>query len=94
MSDIFTVHAVISGRVQGVGYRWFVERTANSQGINGWVRNMPGGGVEVKAEGEKAVLEGFLETLKSGHRGAEVEDIKEEWARSVKTHFNSFEITY
>ena len=88
------VHAIIYGRVQGIGYRWFVEDTARSMGLNGWVRNLDNGNVEVEAEGEKEALEGFLDTLKNGHSGASVKDIKVDWTDSKENSFAGFEIRY
>ncbi len=70
MPKIFIVHGIISGNVQGIGYRWFVERTAVSLELKGWVRNLPDRNVEFSAEGEKNVLDGFLDSLKTGHPGA------------------------
>ncbi len=45
------VHALISGHVQGVGYRWFVRGVAAAAGLSGWARNLPDGDVEVELEG-------------------------------------------
>ena len=45
------VHALVSGQVQGVGYRWFVRGLAAAVGLSGWARNLPGGDVEVELEG-------------------------------------------
>ncbi len=66
------VHVVITGVVQGVGYRYFVARAAERYGITGWVRNREDGAVEVEAEGDSAVLEAFLKDLRIGPRAAEV----------------------
>ena len=81
------VRAIIKGDVQGVGYRWFVERMAAAAGIDGWVRNLSDGNVEVEAEGLKEVLVNFLETLKTGHSSAYVSEIETEWTpvKDVKT---------
>jgi acylphosphatase len=80
------VHAIITGEVQGIGYRWFVEKTGSSAGLSGWVRNLPDGSVEVEAEGDKTILDNFLETLKTGHAWARVDGIETNWApvKSVK----------
>lgn len=53
------IHAYYTGSVQGVGFRFTVERTAVSLGLSGWVSNLDDGRVEVVAEGEDAALEGF-----------------------------------
>ena len=66
---------LISGRVQGVGFRYFTEATAAREGILGWVRNTPDGRVEVVAEGDAEALERFERSLRHGPRGARVERV-------------------
>ncbi len=66
MEKIVSVHVIIKGTVQGVGFRAFVEVQAHKSGVNGWVRNCPDGTVEVEAEGPRPVLEAFLLVLKQG----------------------------
>ena|SRR3989338_4779334 len=68
----------IKGRVQGVGYRFFVSQTARKMSLSGWVRNLPDGGVEVEAQGEEKILEKFLIELKGGHPYSRVESIRSE----------------
>jgi acylphosphatase len=60
------VKIIISGQVQGVGFRYFVKNQARSYGINGFVRNLANGSVEVDAEGEQTNLYHFLEQCKKG----------------------------
>ena len=60
------IHAVVYGRVQGVGYRWFVREAAESFGLSGWVRNQGDGTVAVEAEGSREDLARFEELLKAG----------------------------
>jgi acylphosphatase len=73
------LHAIISGRVQGVGFRYFVLEKAQLQGLTGWVRNLWDGRVEVVAEGERQELERFLAVLKRGPSSAWVSAIAEMW---------------
>lgn len=61
-----SVYLVIGGRVQGVGYRYFVRHKADELHISGWVRNTPEGRVEIEAEGEADDLDVFIEFLKIG----------------------------
>ena len=64
----------ISGKVQGVGYRWFVKETAARHKVSGWVRNCLDGAVEGEAQGGIPAIDGFLKELKSGHPWAAVEN--------------------
>ena len=66
---------VISGRVQGVGFRWFTQDAASREGVVGWVRNLPDGRVEALLEGEAESVTRVERTLRSGPRGARVEDV-------------------
>jgi acylphosphatase len=62
----------ISGKVQGVGFRWFVKEKASAGGVCGWVRNTADGAVEGEAQGTVAALDDFLKSLRGGHLTAEV----------------------
>jgi acylphosphatase len=83
--------ALVSGRVQGVGFRYFAERTARAAGVRGWVRNLSDGRVETLAEGEEEAVGRYLERIGRGPfrgsvDGLEVEDREPEG-------FEGFEIT-
>jgi acylphosphatase len=67
---------VISGRVQGVGFRWFAQTAAAREGIHGWVRNLADGRVEAKAEGEVEAIDRFEQALRHGPPGARVEQLE------------------
>lgn len=68
---------IITGRVQGVGFRWFVEREARTIGVGGWVRNNEGGAVEVLASGTDEQLARLRKTLEKGPRAARVDEVQE-----------------
>ena len=68
---------VVRGRVQGVGFRWFVEREAHLLGVSGWVRNNADGSVEVLAQGTRDQLWGLRSRLRQGPRAARVDDVEE-----------------
>jgi acylphosphatase len=67
------LHFLIQGRVQGVGFRWFVQREASELDLRGWVRNTEEGEVEVVAAGKAADLDDLRATLKRGPRGSRVD---------------------
>ena len=67
----------VRGRVQGVGFRYFVERAAKPLGITGWVRNLDDGSVEVYAVGTEAQLSDLAGLLRQGPRWAEVRGVEE-----------------
>jgi acylphosphatase len=66
---------IVRGRVQGVGFRWFVEREAHMLGIAGWVRNNHDSSVEVLAQGTRDQLTGLHSRLREGPRAARVDAI-------------------
>ncbi|MBI4472915.1 MAG: acylphosphatase [Acidobacteria bacterium] len=76
-SPLRAKHYLVRGRVQGVGYRYFVLDAAEQLGIRGYVRNLPGGEVEVHAEGEERALNQFKEELQRGPRASRVSEIVE-----------------
>ena len=75
MAEHEAVTATITGRVQGVGYRYSVLQMAEGFGLQGWVRNAPDGTVEVWAQGNAAVLQEFITFLGRGPRSARVESV-------------------
>src|SRR5438477_4829296 len=82
---------VVRGRVQGVGFRWFVEREAHMLGVYGWVRNNPDGSVEVLATGTREQLSGLRSRLQNGPRAARVDEVQEKEAQPV-TGLKTFRI--
>lgn len=65
----------IAGRVQGVGFRWFVHDAAAREGVDGWVRNLPDGRVEAEVEGDSEGVERVEAALRRGPMSARVEDV-------------------
>jgi acylphosphatase len=70
---------VVTGRVQGVGFRWATVDEAQRRGLVGWVRNLSGGGVEIVAEGDKDGLEKLAAWARQGPRFASVSSVEQEW---------------
>jgi acylphosphatase len=71
------LHFLIRGRVQGVGFRWFVQREASELELRGWVRNTEDGDVEVVASGSAEDLGELRSSLRRGPRGARVDNVIE-----------------
>jgi acylphosphatase len=87
------VHYLVKGRVQGVGFRWFVQREAAELGLRGWVKNTDQGHVEVVALGEDALLAEFKVALYKGSRGSRVDVVLEdELVESEGVQLGAFEI--
>ncbi len=74
------MHLRVRGRVQGVGFRYFVVREARRLGLRGYVRNRADGAVEIVAEGEPTALEAFLRAAHTGPPAARVEGVEAEWS--------------
>lgn len=68
-------HARVTGRVQGVGFRWHCQRAACARGLIGWVRNVSDGGVELEVEGPVSAVEAFLREVGKGPSGARVTSV-------------------
>jgi len=82
-SKMKRLHAILQGRVQGVGFRYFVLEQAKALNLTGWVRNRWDGTVEVLAEGEKPKLEKLLTLLNRGPRSANVYNINSSWEEAT-----------
>ncbi len=82
---------VVRGRVQGVGFRFFVEREAHTLGVTGWVRNNFDGSVEVLATGSQEHLQVLRAKLQKGPRAARVDQVDEAEAKPVP-NLNTFRI--
>ncbi len=85
------LEATVRGRVQGVGFRYFVLRRARELGVHGWVANERDGSVRCVAEGPRPDLERLLATLEAGPAGALVERVERAWGSGAGA-FGSFEI--
>jgi acylphosphatase len=85
--------AVVTGRVQGVGYRYSAVREARSLGLLGTISNCSDGSVEVCAEGDPRRLQRFLDWLHKGPPGAHVRDVEVEWRPATGSH-TDFEVEF
>lgn len=86
-------HLMISGQVQGVGYRYSAVIRANQHGLAGWVRNTRDGQVEIVAEGREADLQGFIEWCRRGPSAAYVRDVRVDWQEPTG-EFAGFDLSY
>jgi acylphosphatase len=86
-----SLHILISGFVQNVGYRQFVKKTAISLGLTGWVKNLPDRRVEVFAVGTKEALKELITKCKSGPFLAKVSNIQADWSKNEEV-FDGFSI--
>lgn len=86
------VHLLISGFVQGVGYRAFVKSKARKLGLTGWVRNLMDNRVEVLAQGDEKILQKLIEICERGPFLSDVKDVSVEWQKPQE-RFESFEKT-
>ena len=82
---------VISGRVQGVGFRYATYRQAVSLGLTGWVANRYDGSVEAEFEGPRSALDLMLDWCKTGPRYADVQHVTPEWSAG-DSKYNDFRI--
>ncbi len=73
------VHIYVSGRVQGVGFRFFTIRVAKDLNLKGFVKNLPDGRVEIVAEGDAESLARLIEAVRRGPRLARVDNIEVKW---------------
>lgn len=89
---MYTHNWIVTGRVQGVGFRYFTYSIANKYGLRGWVRNLSDGSVQVKVQGERARIENLKKYLLKGNRFIEVRKIQENTLEEEE--FSSFEIRY
>jgi acylphosphatase len=87
------VHFLIRGRVQGVGFRWFVHREAADIGLRGWVRNTDNGEVEVLVAGDPEDIADLRAELRKGSRGSRVDAVIEhELVESEAEFLGEFQI--
>lgn len=87
------IHCIVTGKVQNVRYRDYVQVSATQLGIVGWVKNRDDGTVEIHAQGIPDVLKNFVEYLHEGSLQAKVEAVSVEWA-TVRTEYTDFSIHF
>ncbi len=93
MSDLASIQAIVYGYVQWVFFRDFVSLRAKELGLTGYVGNLPGGTVEVNAEGDRKQLEQLIDYLKVGPSSAKVEEVITNWSEYTGS-YSRFSIRY
>jgi acylphosphatase len=87
------LHAIVHGDVQGVGFRYFVQRKGQQLGLRGWVRNNDDGTVELVAEGSRQALDQLRRALEEGPRLARVDRVETRWSNATGD-LNAFELAW
>jgi acylphosphatase len=90
--DVRRIRFVVTGRVQGVGFRWFVRAEARPLGLNGWIRNLGDGAVEGEVEGRDDAIEALVPCLEVGPPSAIVTNVEISEISDELPPYNRFEI--
>ncbi len=93
MPEMVRAHIFVRGFVQGVGFRWSMQRVARELGVTGWVRNLSDGRVEAVVEGPRDRVERLIAWARRGPRGAWVEGVDVQW-EEYRGEFSDFTIRY
>ncbi len=91
ISGKVSVHILVSGKVQGVAFRYNARNIASQLGVGGWIKNLPNGKVELMAEGSKNLVEEMVKWCKKGPRMAVVEDMEVNWL-PYSGKYNQFQL--
>ncbi|KAB3546237.1 MAG: acylphosphatase [ANME-2 cluster archaeon] len=89
-----TVRIIVTGRVQGVGFRYFTVRCANDLGLFGWVRNLPDGSVETAIQGQGEKIEEMIGLLRQGPGAANVSGLETEEIESGSEELSGFTMRF
>lgn len=86
-------HIIVSGIVQGVGYRYFVTKLARKWELTGWVKNLYTGEVEIEVEGPRGLIESLIQELWTGNAWATVRDVEVRWEK-FSGQYDGFDILF
>ncbi len=89
---MIAAHILVDGIVQGVGFRWFALNLANKHGLVGWVRNRWRGDVEIFVEGDRQVIENFIQVIREGPKYGRVDSVDIRW-KTASGKYKIFNIT-
>ncbi len=94
MGEVVRYFCRAHGRVQGVGFRFFVQQTAKEMGLTGWVKNMPDGTVTMEVQGDIEEIDAFAKRIKKGGGFIRVDRLDMETADSVLLDDQDFVVAY
>lgn len=86
-----TVHMIVHGRVQGVGFRFYTRQKAATLGVKGWVKNKRDGTVEIMAQSDKTTMRTFIDAVKTGSPASQVQHVQLEEIQNAQK-FQSFQV--
>ena len=93
MEDESSIKLIVSGKVQGVSFRWFTVQAARDLRLNGYAKNLADGSVEVRAEGPELALKSLIEKVNQGPQISRVDDVNITWSKSNQ-EFDHFDIVH
>jgi len=93
MENKSAANLVVSGKVQGVGFRWYVVQKGRSLALIGYAKNLPNGNVEIHAEGNKIDIQRFIEIVKKGPPSSQVDKVEIMWI-NASNRFKDFIVKY
>tara|TARA_B100001750_G_C15306996_1_gene495227 strand:- start:457 stop:738 length:282 start_codon:yes stop_codon:yes gene_type:complete len=93
MEDESSIKLIVSGKVQGVSFRWFTVQAARDLRLNGYAKNLADGSVEVRAEGPALALKSLIEKVNQGPQISRVDDVNITWSKSNQ-EFDHFDIVH
>jgi acylphosphatase len=86
-------HIIVTGLVQGVGYRYFILRAARKMGLTGWVKNLQTEEVEIDVEGPRGIIESLIKELPVGNAWASVRNVEVNWDRYTGK-YDGFDVVF
>ena len=93
VNELKTAHLIIKGTVQGVGFRYYTRRLADSLGLSGYVKNLPDGNVEIEAEGDKQSLQDLIRDLQTKDMAEYISSLETEWS-AYRHKYSDFVISF
>jgi acylphosphatase len=93
VNELKTVHIIVKGTVQGVGFRYYTRHLASTLGLSGFVKNLDSGEVEISAEGDQQSLQNLIRGLQTKDMAEYISDLQVEWS-AYQNKYQGFSITF